>query len=362
MSRALCVPAPPGLFLGHRANGDLIHLYAGAAPTDLDDWTPVEYDFEVWQRVMQESVIEREAAPVPMSTRTKSVPRSEGLRVRFGRTYTDDDSEKSSYFLKARKIIARVALDEDDLSDAEALIDVLGATEIDYAISYATAIDHACLGVTDAESDVDSDERPFTSVYRMLRTTHTANPDLGYTADDHYVPWDGTRGVATTGPDGNSFFEKSSLMVSRVETSWYFSPADSLHIADPAFKDVMRTSLDGHGHPIFKESAAVDRTGRPYDTLYGYRIAWTHGARTHPTATQEPGGNPLLFFGSRRALRLGRREGLRTLFSEARAQDDRDEAAVKFRSRRGFALAHPRAWAVLEDVGPTPEPDPEPGP
>ncbi|WP_433701111.1 hypothetical protein [Nocardiopsis sp. CA-288880] len=272
MSRALLVPAPPGPpLLGHRANGDPIHVYAGAAPADLDDWTPVEYDSEVWQRVMQESVIEREAAPVPMSTRTKAVPRPEGLRVRFGRTYTDDDSEKSSYFLKARKIIARVALDEDDLSDAEALIDVLGATEIDYAISYATAIDHACLGVTAAESDVDSDERPFTSVYRTLRTTHTANPDLGYTADDHYVTWDGSRGVATTGPDGNSFFERSSLMISRVETSRYFSPAESLVIADPAFKDVMRTTLDGHGAPIFKETAAIDRSGNAYDTLYGYR-------------------------------------------------------------------------------------------
>ncbi|MFE7461662.1 hypothetical protein [Streptomyces sp. NPDC057554] len=355
MSRTAVHPGQlvPGALLGHRSTGEPIYFHGGAAPSELDDWTPIEYDSEVWHRILMESVIEREAASVPMSTRTKSVPRSEGLRVRFGRTYIDDDSERSSYILKARKITSRVTLDEDDLSDAEVLVDVLTAAEVDYAISYATAIDHACLGVTGPESDVDSDERPFTSLYRTLRTSHTSNPNLGYVADQNYVPWDGTRGFSTSGPDGESFYERASELFRRVETGRYWSAADALVIADPSFKDVFRTTTNAQGDPIFRENAGVDRQGNPFDTLFTTRVAWTHGARTAESATQEPDGNPLLFYGSRRALRRGDREGLRTLFTEARAQDDVDEAAIKFRSRRGFATAHPKAWAVLEQTGPS---------
>lgn len=353
MSRTAAFPAElvPGTLIGHRANGDPIFYTGGAAPADLDDWTPIEYDSEVWHRVLQTSVIEREAAPVPMVTKTKSQLRSEGLKVRFGRTYSDDDSERTSYFLKARKIISRVTLDEDDLADASALVDVLAANEIDYAISYATLFDHACLGVTGTESDVEDDQRPFTSLYRMLRDAHTENPNLDYVTDQNYVAWDGTRSFSPGGADGESFYEKASDMFARVETGRHWSPQDSIVIADPAFRDVFRTTTNAQGDPIFRENAGVDRTGAPVDYLFSAPIAWTHGARTGATASQAPDGNPLMFYGNRRALKRGDREGLRTLFSEARAQDDVDEASVKFRSRKGFAVAHPRAWAVLEEQG-----------
>ncbi|MFD6094755.1 hypothetical protein ACFVWN_01040 [Nocardiopsis flavescens] len=350
MSPGLYIPdvMAPGALIGFRANGSPILVQFGAALADLDDWTPIEYDSDVWSRVMMESVIEREAVPVPMRTRTKSVPRSEGMRVRFGRTYVDDDSERSSYFLKARKITSRLAIDEDDLADAEMIVDVLGVAEDDYAISYATLIDHACLGVTGTESEVENDERPFTSVYRALRTSQVSNPNLGYAADDHYVAWDGTTGFSVSGPDGESFYEKASLMLKHVETSRYWSSVDALVIAHPAFRDTMRMATNSQGDPIFRESAGVDRSGNPYDTLFTTRIAWSHGARTHATASQDPQGNPLIFYGNRRALRKGDREGPRSLFSQARAQDDADEAAIKFRTRRGFALAHPKAWSVME--------------
>lgn len=337
----------PGSIIGYRRDGQPIRLIGGGDAADLDDWIPIEYDSDVWRRVLMESVIESQAVRVPMRSSSKSLLRSEGLKVRFGRTYADDDSERTSYFLKARKIIARLTIDEDDLSDAESIVDVIGTAEDDYAISYATLIDNACLGVTEAESDNPSDQRPFTSVYRMLRTSYTSNPNLGYTADENYVAWDGTLGMAEE-PDGESFYERASELFKKVETGRYWSRADAIVIADPEFKDAMRLATDRSGNPVFKEAAGVDRLGQPYDTLFTVPVFWSHGSRTSSAASQEPDGNPLMFYGNRRALRLGDREGLRTRFDNARAQDDADEAAIKFRARRGFALAHPKAFAVLE--------------
>lgn len=69
----------------------------------------------------------------------------------------------------------RLAVDEDDLSDAESIIDVITPKEMDWAISYSDVFDHVCLGVTGAELTTPTDLRPFTSVYKSLRTTQTAS-------------------------------------------------------------------------------------------------------------------------------------------------------------------------------------------
>ncbi|WP_433242537.1 phage major capsid family protein [Actinomadura nitritigenes] len=342
-------PGTRTLLLAVRSDGTPVYAWAGAAAADIDDWIPIEYSSDVWQRVMLESAIQRYGSPVPMRSKTKSVPRSEGLKVTPGVVYTDDDSENSNYILTARRFIARFTVDEDDLSDAESIIDVITSKEMDWAISYSDVFDHACLGVTGAESNAPADLRPFTSVYKSLRTAQTANPNLGYPADSHYVAWDGTIGIAAT-PDGTSLYEKLSQTFKKVETSKYWSEADTRVIAHPGFRDALRLATDGNGAPIFRESAGVDSSGRPFDTLFNTQIAWSRGARTHATNTDSPTGNDLLFVGNRRALKVGIRNNAQTLFQPARAQDDTDDAAVKFRVRRGFQLAHPRAWAVMERV------------
>ena len=65
--------------IGFRKNGDPIYAIAGGAAATVTDWIPIEYDSEVVQRVLMESVIERYGSKVPMRSKTKSIPRSAGM-------------------------------------------------------------------------------------------------------------------------------------------------------------------------------------------------------------------------------------------------------------------------------------------
>ena len=105
----------------------------------------------------------------------------------------------------------------------------------------------------------------------------------------------------------------------------------------------LRVCLDGQGRPIF-----VPGGGGTPDMVFNTPIAWSRGCKTSATVSGSPAGNDLLIYVNRRFLKRGDRSGPETLVDEARAQDDTDDAAVKFRTRRGFKLSHPAAAAVLE--------------
>ena len=192
-------------------------------------------------------------APRPRCPPRPSVPRSEGLKVTPGTTYTDDDSEKSNYILTACRFIARFTVDEDDLSDAESIIDGITSKEMDWAISYSDVFDHACLGGIGAESNAPTDLRPLTSVCKNLRTAQTANPNLGYPVDDHYVAWNGSIGIAAV-PHGTNLYEKLSQTFKKVETT---------STGPKPTRASTRTRLPGrppsrhgwNGSAIFRESA-----------------------------------------------------------------------------------------------------------
>lgn len=330
--------------LGYRKNGQPIYQIFGGSAVDIDDWIPVEYDSEVIKRVLMDSAVERYGQPFVMNSLTRSVPRSAGLSVNSGSTYTDDASENDRVLLTARKIQAKITIEEDDLNDANSVVNVLAQKGIDWAVSYADFFDNATLGVTGSENGTT---RPYTSVYQTLRTTYTSNPDLGYTADDNRVLWDGSDNQL--GTDGASFYEKLNTAFQKVEGGKYWSQADTIVIAHPNFRSVLRLAIDGNGAPIFKESAHVDPvTGASVDMLFNTPIAWSRGAKTNATATDAPTGRDLLFVVNSRFLLRGDRSGPETKTDMSRAQDSTDDAAVKYRARRGFALGHPKAAAVLE--------------
>lgn len=338
----------PGKLLGFTKHGLPVYGQAGGAPADVDDWIPIEYDNEVIQRVQAESAIERFGRPVPMSSATKEIPRSAGLTVTADTTYSDDASANDKVILKARRHIARFSIEEDDLDDANSLVNVIATKSMDWAISYADEFDNSCLGVSAAESDTPSDHRPYTSLYKALRTTDGSV----YTADANYLVWDddnltigGSAGVA----DGTSAYEKFSALFEKVENGKFWNQADMLTIAHPSWRSVMRLAMDGNGSPVFKENAYVDaQTHRPVDTLFGTPIAWSRGARVSAAATDNPSGNPLMFYVNRRYLARGDRSGPETQVAAARPQDDTDVTSVKFRTRKGFKLTHQLAAACLE--------------
>jgi HK97 family phage major capsid protein len=327
--------------IGSDKYGNPIWAAAGGAPITVTSWIPIEYDSNVVQRVLTESVIEGQARQVRMGSKTKSIPRSAGVTVTVGTTYTDDASANDEITLTARRFIARVQIDEDDLADASTRMDVIGTKALDWAISYADVFDNACLGVTGTENGTTV---PFTSMYKRLRTTDAT---LGYTADDNYSLWDDDLISLPTTPAGTSLYEKLSFIFKKVETGKYWSQADMIVVAAPGWRDALRLCVDGQGRPIFTSGGGLPGNGTP-DTLFQTPIFWSRGCKTTPTLSGSPAGNDLLYFANRRYLARGDRSGPETLTDDARAQDDSDNYAIKFRARRAFQLTHPNSAAVLE--------------
>lgn len=335
----------PGTIIGFSKSGVPIYAQAGGVAATVTDWIPIEYDSEVVQRVLMESVIERFGSRVPMRSKTKSIPRSAGITVTAGTTYTDDSSTNDEVTITARRFIARFKIDEDDLADASTRMDVIRTKGVDWAISYADVFDNACLAVTGAENGTTV---PFTSVYRALRST---NSDTGYTADTNYATWDDDLISIPTTPAGTSLYEKLSAMFRKVETGKYWSPADSLVIAQPGWRDALRLCVDAQGRPIFQPGMGMGLPGNGTpDLLFNVPIAWSRGAKTSATNTGSPAGNDLIFFVNARFLKRGDRSGPETLTDDARAQDDTDDYAIKFRVRRGFVLTHEMAASVVERI------------
>ncbi|MGR4847908.1 phage major capsid protein [Streptomyces sp. LARHCF252] len=304
-----------------------------AANTNLTDWVPIEWDSEAIQRVLKLSAVEANALPTPMGSSTKRVLRAGAFSLTTGTTYTDDTSELDYVTLTARRFMGKTVLDEDTLSDVESIADAIGQRAYDWAVSYATRLDNACLAVTGAANGTTI---PFTSVYKEVRT-NGADVTSAYVADANYVSYNGSASAA---------YDKFSELLRLVEVGEYFDQSNALVIANHAFRDVMRRTKDDNGLPVFVQGTA----GTP-DTLFNIPISWSRGAKTSPTNTENPAGNPLMIFcGDKRLLKLGIRSGPESLVKAADAADNTDETALKLRSRRGFAAGNVNGFSVLEKI------------
>jgi len=343
---------PAGSIIGFQPDGTPLYSHGGGAIANVDDWIPIEYDSEVVQRVLMESAVERFAKRVPMRSKTKSIPRSAGITVSSGTTYTDDASVNDEVTITARRFIARFKIDEDDLADASTRMDVIRTKGLDWAISYADTFDNGCLAVSAASN---GGTVPFTSLYRALRVSNT---DTGYSADANYLLWDDDFPKIASTPDGTSLYEKLSATFEKVERGKYWSPADMIVIAHPGWRDKLRLTMDAQGAPIFQPGTAftgmgafgggLPGNGTP-DLLFNTPIVWSRGSKLSPTVMSgTPTGADLLFYVNTRYIARGDRSGPETLTDDARAQDDTDDYAIKFRTRRGFVVLHEAAHAVLE--------------
>jgi len=316
-------------------------IQPNAGATYLDNWIPIEWDSEVISRVMASSAIEATAQRHGMNTSTKRILRQSGYTVTSGSQYTVDTGALDYVILTARRFMGQSVLDEDDLADTELIVDTIAQRALDYAISYATSLDNACIGVTAAEdSGAATAKVPFTSIYRAVRNNGSGG-ESSYVADANYINWSGAASAA---------YDNLSEALRRVETSDYWDANNALIIANPAFRDVLRRVKDNNGTPIFVQGQGGD-SGQP-DTLFGVNIFWSRGAKTSPVMSATPGGNPLLVFvGDRSLMKLGVRSGPESRLDVSRAHDDVDDTAVKFRTRRGFQLGRIAGFSVLEKTG-----------
>lgn len=298
------------------------------ARNDLNAWIPEDEGSDVLQRVTQLSGIERFARREPMTTATKSVPRSAGAGVGVvakGDAYGEDESVNDEVVLTARKFGRVFRFAEEDLDDT--LPNVIATKQRDWATSYSKALDNACIGTTGAANGTTV---PFTSVYRALTQ---ANAATGYSA--------GAGIIATGGP---VTYDDLSDVLSLYEVSDYFDPSDTIVIAHPAYRGFIRIVKDDSGAPVFTPG------GGDSDRMWEFPITWSLGAKTSAVNTDAPTGNPLLMIANRRFTILGIRSGPESVTVDGRdgASMLTDEALMKMRSRRGFVLGHEKAAVILE--------------
>lgn len=304
------------------------------ARATFEDWIPESWDSNVVQRVRQVSAVLRAGRNYPMDNPTRHIPRSQAIAVSGvakGGAYDEDTAVNDEVLLSARKAGSAVRIADEDLKDSN--VDILTQKRMDWATTYAKYFDNATLAVTAAENGTTV---PYTSVYKALRTT---NVDTGYTADDNYV-LSASAGIIT--------YDELSEVLGLVEQDEFWAEGDIVVIAHPSFRAKLREIKDDHGTPIFVQGQQGD-SGSP-DRLFDHPVMWSLGAKTSAVAKQNPEGAPLLFVANRQYLAIGTLSGeeYRLAAADSGIGFLTDEAVIKMRARRAFALTHEKAASVLE--------------
>jgi HK97 family phage major capsid protein len=298
----------------------------------VDAWLVEEQGSDVIRVVNQNSAVEQYATPEPMRSYTKTIPRSGSVSVDVipkGSAYGEDSGTVDEITIVARKFGKVIRLAEEDIDDE--LFDALNEKKIAWGNSYAVTIDNACLATNAAANGTTV---PFTSVYQAVRT---ADASVGYTANANYV--------ATAGTGATVSYANLRSLIAKYEQGPFFDPAQALAIAHPAFKDQLRAVVDGQGRPMF-----TDPVNGGSAQIFGYDLKFSLGAKTNATATNAPTGNPIIAFGNRSLLRLGKRSGPESVVIDGRNGTSAltDETLLKMRARRGFVVGDVRGWAILE--------------
>jgi HK97 family phage major capsid protein len=302
----------------------------------VDDWIPEEKGGAVITRVLQVSAVETLSRREPMSTSTKSVPRSSGIEVAVvakGADYGEDESTNDEVTITARKLGRALRFADEDIADVGNIVNIVATKQKDWATSYAKLVDNACLGTTAAANGTTV---PFTSVYKASRTT---NADTSYTADANYL--------ATA---GDLAYADLSNLLGLVEDSDYFDETNMIFIASPAYRKLIRNLVDDDNRPVFLEQGPWP-TGGVGPTLMSTPLRWSLGCRTSATATSNPSaGNPLMIIANRDFMILGIRSGpeSRTAGADTGPGFMSDEELVKMRARRGWGVGQEKAFGVLE--------------
>lgn len=291
------------------------------ARIDASTWVPEEHGSKVLRKVMQTSAIEQFGNRVAMASDTKEVPRSGrvsvdvvGLAGAYGEAATDLDT----VVLKTRKFgkIFRVA--EEELNDSVG--NLLEEFRLQWARSYGITYDNAALGVTAIENGTTV---PYTSLYYAV--SQAADVADRRIQSAGAVTYDHLNGV-----------------LSVVEQGDYFDEGETVIIAHPSYREVLRGLKDSTGNPIFVQG----QNDNP-DRVFGFQAQWSLGARTSATNTDQPTGNPLMIVGNRQFLLNGVRSGPESQVSTD-AEFRTDEPLLKVRARRGFAVGQTEAFAILE--------------
>ena len=313
------------------------------ARNTMEAWLRDEQGSDVIRRIEYYSVAESRFRSIPMNGATKTEPRMADMSVAVvakGAAYGEDASANDEITLTAVKFGSALRIAEEDIDDQ--IANIIEAKKLSWASSFGVLFDNAVLGTSAA---ANGGTVPFTSIYRAITQ---ADAGLGYTANANRI----AAVAAVT-------YDNLSDLASRVEGSG-FGAAGNLFVAHPLFKGAIRKLKDTQGNPIFEPSP---REGSPA-TVFGYPILWSQGAVVTATVNAAPAptavgagvagttGNPLIFFGNPDFALVGKRSGVESVVIDGRdgLSALTDETILKVRARRAFAVAHVKAWAVIEIV------------
>lgn len=309
----------------------------------FEDWIPTEMGPAAIKRLQEKSAVEALGRPEPMQSDTKQVPRAGDFTVANiakGAAYAESTTTNDYVELIARKAGGAVRIAEEDLTDTVMGERLLTDKQSEAATALAKYFDNATLAVTAAANGTTI---PYESVYKAVRTTDASVAEGSYTADTNYVA---TAGAVT--------YQGLSDFLALLEGNQWVDSDNLVVIAHPAFKGAFRSITDENGVPIWRNGLTEADPG----TLMGYTLRWSMGAKTHATATQTPGGNPILVAGDADKLIVGKARLSSQIatsnpgFAIQRAATGvgflTDEALMKAVMRRGFVVGHPGAFAVME--------------
>jgi HK97 family phage major capsid protein len=298
-------------------------------------WVPEETDSRVIQVLNATSAVESLATPVPMGTDTRSIPRDyvigDSEVIDRGGSYGTDTTGVGDITLSAKKFGKILSFYDEDLQDSP--LSIIDRRQTSWARSFGIQFDNATLGTT-ADASTASGGKflvPFRSlVYQLI----TADSNTSYSASGNY---------SVSGTGGPTYSQLSSL-VGKLETSNFFDESKCRFVAHPGEKEKLRGLLDAQNRPLFVENV---REGSP-DTILGYPVRWSLGARTSGVATSAPTGRRLILFGNWDYAYRGIRSGPESMPIDMNGGDT-DEAKVKIRARRGWGIGYQQAFACLED-------------
>lgn len=286
---------------------------------EANGYIPEEEGSSVIQALLANSVVESFARREQMATRTKSVPRfiaDAPEVVAEGDTIPDATATLDEVVLTARKYAKLFHVSEEDVNDS--LVDVLNTYKTEWASRYARKFDNAALGVVGTEDGTDV--APYTSVFKAVA--------------------DNSGFIQAT--NGNLSFGLLNDLTSEIESGEYFDAASTVFIAHPKMLAELRQMTGPNGDLVLPDPLS----GTP-GSIFGYPLVISYGAAISNAADQNPGGPPLLIAGNRNMMINGIRGGVESVVSRD-AQFNTDGVVLKTRVRRGFQVAAPEAFGLIQ--------------
>jgi hypothetical protein len=303
------------------------------AARNFSSWVPLPIDGEYVGTSGNPSAIMATASVQTMTSNALAVPRLVGADVGGGSALTEDTNDGDTVTMYDYLFNGKHTFDEAQVEDSVA--DEIKAANAAWQKKFFIAYDNAAIGVTGARSATASDKRPYTSIYKAVRTNDAG---VGYTADANYT-------AATS-----ANYTVLSNTLGKLENTEFWSEDETVALIHPGLRDAVRNIMGTDGRPIFVESTNGTAGGgaRVSYSLFGHRAYFTHGAITSTSFARAVTGNKLVVFVNAGSMRRGDRVPPQARFIPAAINPTALEHTVQHRARQGFVLTVPQAASVVE--------------